>query len=59
MEAQLRILEEEDIERIHSRSLRLLSEVGVQVDNEQMCRFLRREGLAVSLAEMRNMAVTS
>ena len=47
MEVEFRILKEEDVESIHSHSLRLLGEVGVQVDSEELCHFLQREGLPV------------
>lgn len=47
MEIQVRILEEEDIARIHSRSVRLLSEVGVQMYYVEVCRLLRRQGVPV------------
>jgi len=47
MVVEFGILEESDIETIHSNSLRLLEEAGMKVDDEGLCQVLQRKGLPV------------
>lgn len=42
---QMQVLKPEDLERIHSEALQILSRVGVEVRNEELCRLLQRQGL--------------
>jgi trimethylamine--corrinoid protein Co-methyltransferase len=43
----MRILNESDIERIHAQALKVLSDVGVRVNNGEICSFLEKKGIPV------------
>lgn len=44
---EMQVLKPEDLERIHGEALKVLSRVGVEVHNEELCRLLRRQGISV------------
>ncbi len=47
MEFHFRFLSEGDIERIHENSLRVLNEIGMSLRDDEICRFLKKQGISV------------
>jgi trimethylamine--corrinoid protein Co-methyltransferase len=47
MDFRMRILSESDIERIEAQALRVISEIGVRVFNDDICTLLRKRGIPV------------
>ncbi|MDY7011534.1 MAG: trimethylamine methyltransferase family protein [Planctomycetota bacterium] len=47
MKYEYTVLREEEIMRIHATSLRVLSDVGMKVFDDNTCKMLSRKGLTV------------
>ena len=47
MNSCFRYLHESEVERLHEESLRVLSEIGMSLWDDDLCRFLRKQGIPV------------